>query len=70
MLQRSYQDILLLIARDRASPDVFKSNSLYRTAPCCSVSVPWDAHSEACFTVSLPVAILHISTDMTSYASA
>lgn len=33
MQQRSYQDILLLIARDRASPNVFISNSLYRPAP-------------------------------------
>lgn len=33
MQQRSYQDILLLIARDRASPNVFMSNSLYRPAP-------------------------------------
>ena len=33
MVQRSYQDILLLIARDRANPDAFINNSFYRTAP-------------------------------------
>ncbi|VVN32525.1 hypothetical protein PS645_04904 [Pseudomonas fluorescens] len=33
MVQRSYQDILLLIARDRANPDACLNNSLYRTAP-------------------------------------
>ena len=38
MWQRSYQDILLLIARDRASPNVFSiSNSLYRNAPCARI---------------------------------
>jgi hypothetical protein len=33
MQQRSYQDILLLIARDRACPNVFISNSLYCPTP-------------------------------------
>jgi hypothetical protein len=45
MQQRSYQDILLLIARNRASPNVLINHSIDRTAPCCSESVPWVAHT-------------------------
>ncbi len=45
MQQRSYQDILLLIARNRTSPNVLIRHSIDRTAPYCSASVPWVAHT-------------------------
>lgn len=45
MQQRSYQDILLSIARNRASPNDLIRHSIDRTAPYCSESAPWVAHT-------------------------
>jgi hypothetical protein len=64
MQQRSYQDILLLKARNRASPNVLKRHSIDRTAPCCSASVPWVAHTFHVYDG------LHIAVDIVSYESA
>lgn len=64
MQRRSYQDILLLIAWDRASPNVLINRSIDRTAPCCSVSVPWVALAFNVYDG------LHIVVDIVSHESA
>ena len=64
MQQHSYQDILLLIARNRTSPNVLIRHSIDRTAPCCSESAPWVA-----LTFNLYVD-LHLTVDIVSYESA
>ena len=64
MQQHSYQDILLLIARNRASPNVLIRHSIDRTAPCFSESVPWVAHTFNLYDG------LHMAVDIVSQESA